>query len=146
MRCRGNLSILTPPPCWQVNLFLRVVRRRDDGYHDLASLFHVIDLGDGMEFTLLPDSAEKDELRCDMAGVPTDDSNLVIKAGRAQKALYHVDASMVVRKVSHDWCAGLRSAGSTIGATLGVCAACQSNDIISHSTNGCQSIMAGSPR
>lgn len=25
----------------QVNLFLRVVRRREDGYHDLASLFHV---------------------------------------------------------------------------------------------------------
>ena len=65
----------------QVNLFLRVVRRRDDGYHDLASLFHVIDLGDGMEFTVLPDDADRDELRCDMEGVPTDDSNLVIKAG-----------------------------------------------------------------
>ena len=26
---------------WQINLFLRVVRRREDGYHDLASLFHV---------------------------------------------------------------------------------------------------------
>lgn len=25
----------------QINLFLRVVRRREDGYHDLASLFHV---------------------------------------------------------------------------------------------------------
>jgi 4-diphosphocytidyl-2-C-methyl-D-erythritol kinase len=24
-----------------VNLFLRIVRRREDGYHDLASLFHV---------------------------------------------------------------------------------------------------------
>ena len=27
--------------CLQINLFLRVMRRRDDGYHDLASLFHV---------------------------------------------------------------------------------------------------------
>ena len=25
----------------QVNLFLRVMRKREDGYHDLASLFHV---------------------------------------------------------------------------------------------------------
>ncbi len=25
----------------QVNLFLRIVRRREDGFHDLASLFHV---------------------------------------------------------------------------------------------------------
>lgn len=25
----------------QINLFLRVMKRREDGYHDLASLFHV---------------------------------------------------------------------------------------------------------
>jgi hypothetical protein len=25
----------------QINVFLRVIRRREDGYHDLASLFHV---------------------------------------------------------------------------------------------------------
>ena len=69
----------------QINLFLRVVRRREDGYHDLASLFHVIDLGDGMEFETLPEGAERDVLTCDMDGVPTDDSNLVIKVrGRGQ--------------------------------------------------------------
>eukprot|EP00887_Chlorella_sp_A99_P003001 scaffold9.g3001.t1 len=64
----------------QINLFLRVVRRREDGYHDLASLFHVIDLGDAMEFEELGAGASTDVLTCDMAGVPTDDSNLVIKA------------------------------------------------------------------
>lgn len=30
-----------PPRLMQVNLFLRIMRRREDGYHDLASLFHV---------------------------------------------------------------------------------------------------------
>ena len=25
----------------QINLFLRIIQRRPDGYHDLASLFHV---------------------------------------------------------------------------------------------------------
>ena len=101
----------------QINLFLRVMRRREDGYHDLASLFHVsvlvcgcgvayrywfwhiqwesphpgllkrmlpavqvIDLGDTMDFALLPPGAQHDELTCDMEGVPTDESNLVIKA------------------------------------------------------------------
>ena len=100
----------------QINLFLRVMRRREDGYHDLASLFHVselcacivayrnwfwhrcwerphpaqstgmlpavqvIDLGDTMEFALLPPGAQQDELTCDMEGVPTDERNLVIKA------------------------------------------------------------------
>ncbi len=75
----------------QVNLFLRIVRRREDGYHDLASLFHVIDLGDGMEFTVLPDGADRDELRCDMEGVPTDESNLVIKAGSCRRASLSYD-------------------------------------------------------
>lgn len=33
-----------------------------------------------MDFTLLPPDAQRDELTCDMEGVPTDESNLVIKA------------------------------------------------------------------
>lgn len=64
----------------KINLFLRVVRRREDGFHDLASLFHVIDLGDDMDIELLPSSATEDELSCNWADVPLDASNLVIKA------------------------------------------------------------------
>jgi hypothetical protein len=62
----------------KLNLFLRIVRRRDDGFHDLASLFHVIDLGD----TLTLDEVEgsEDKLTCNVSDVPTDSSNLVIKA------------------------------------------------------------------
>jgi 4-diphosphocytidyl-2-C-methyl-D-erythritol kinase len=64
----------------KINIFLRVVRRREDGFHDLASLFHVIDLGDDMDFELLPEGAAADALTCDMPDVPTDGSNLVVKA------------------------------------------------------------------
>lgn len=63
----------------QINIFLRVMRRREDGFHDLASLFHVIDLGDSMKF-VIRDGASEDTLTCEMEGVPTDSSNLVIKA------------------------------------------------------------------
>ncbi len=38
----------------------------------------MIDLGDEMEFKRLP-GATKDELTCNVADVPTDESNLVIK-------------------------------------------------------------------
>lgn len=78
--CRRSYS-LPPPLPPQINLFLRVVRRREDGYHDLASLFHVVDLGDDMEFEELAGTAATDALSCNMEGVPTDDSNLVIKVG-----------------------------------------------------------------
>ena len=62
----------------KVNLFLRVVRRRDDGYHDLASLFHVIDLGDDMKFA--KSTGSRDTLVCSDDTIPLDSSNLVIKA------------------------------------------------------------------
>lgn len=45
----------TSPATPQINLFLRVMRRREDGYHDLASLFHVSKagcLGGAQECTL----------------------------------------------------------------------------------------------
>ena len=38
------MHTISRPEPWvalQINLFLRVMRRREDGYHDLASLFHV---------------------------------------------------------------------------------------------------------
>ena len=62
----------------KLNLFLRIVRRRDDGFHDLASLFHVIDLGDTLTFE--ETSGSSDELTCNVADVPTDNSNLVLRA------------------------------------------------------------------
>lgn len=50
-----------------------------------------IDLGDQMSFEMLPASATEDELTCNMEGVPTDSSNLVIKVsdkklGRAKSS------------------------------------------------------------
>lgn len=62
----------------KVNLFLRITRRRDDGFHDLASLFHVIDLGDTLSFE--PVDSKEDSLQCNVEDVPTDGSNLIIRA------------------------------------------------------------------
>ncbi|RMZ52798.1 hypothetical protein APUTEX25_000917 [Auxenochlorella protothecoides] len=64
----------------KINLFLRVERRRPDGFHDLASLFQVVSWGDDMEFEPLGSSAGADVLTCNMLDVPTDSSNLAIKA------------------------------------------------------------------
>lgn len=63
----------------KINLFLRIVRRREDGFHDLASLFHVIDLGDDMKFAK-SSSPNRDTLVCSDDTIPLDRNNLVIKA------------------------------------------------------------------
>ncbi|KAJ7964921.1 4-diphosphocytidyl-2-C-methyl-D-erythritol kinase [Quillaja saponaria] len=65
-------------PC-KINVFLRMTNKREDGYHDLASLFHVISLGDIIKFSLSP-SNSKDRLSTNVSGVPLDDKNLIIKA------------------------------------------------------------------
>jgi hypothetical protein len=66
-------------PC-KINLFLRIIRKREDGFHDLASLFQAIGFGDTLELTPLEAGVDKDEFTCNMEGVPTDSSNLVIRA------------------------------------------------------------------
>lgn len=75
-------------PC-KINLFLRIIRKRDDGFHDLASLFQAIGFGDILSLTTLPpaagddDGSEQnrgDEFTCNMPGVPVDASNLVLRA------------------------------------------------------------------
>lgn len=65
-------------PC-KINVFLRITNKREDGFHDLASLFHVISLGDVLKFSLSP-SKTKDSLSTNAPGIPLDDRNLIIKA------------------------------------------------------------------
>ena len=66
-------------PC-KVNLFLRIIRKREDGFHDLASLFQAVGFGDTLELTKLREDAKNDEFECNMEGVPVDSTNLVLRA------------------------------------------------------------------
>ncbi|KAJ7532757.1 hypothetical protein O6H91_13G018600 [Diphasiastrum complanatum] len=69
----SNLTLFSPS---KINVFLRVTSKRPDGYHDLASLFHVISLGDVLKFSISP-SKTKDSLTTNVSGVPLDDRNLI---------------------------------------------------------------------
>jgi hypothetical protein len=66
-------------PC-KINLFLRILRKRDDGFHDLASLFQAVGFGDTLTLDLLEEDATEDVFTCNMEGVPTDQTNLVLRA------------------------------------------------------------------
>nr|XP_009380973.1 PREDICTED: 4-diphosphocytidyl-2-C-methyl-D-erythritol kinase, chloroplastic [Musa acuminata subsp. malaccensis] len=72
----SRLSLFSP--C-KINVFLRITGKREDGFHDLASLFHVISLGDTIKFSLSP-TKTRDRLSANMSGVPLDERNLIIKA------------------------------------------------------------------
>ncbi|KXS51429.1 MAG: 4-diphosphocytidyl-2-methyl-D-erythritol synthase, partial [Marinobacter sp. T13-3] len=44
-------SITLPSPA-KLNLFLHIVGKRPDGYHELQTLFQFLDYGDELTFTL----------------------------------------------------------------------------------------------
>ncbi|MGH2680598.1 MAG: 4-(cytidine 5'-diphospho)-2-C-methyl-D-erythritol kinase [Actinomycetota bacterium] len=66
----------------KVNVFLRVLGRRDDGYHDVETLLLPISLAD--QVTVEPAGALTLSITGPMAdGAPSDDTNLALRAARA---------------------------------------------------------------
>lgn len=63
----------------KINLALQIVRRRDDGYHDIDTVFQSIGLCD----TIQIDEAEKLDITCSVPSLPCDKTNLAYKAYKA---------------------------------------------------------------
>jgi 4-diphosphocytidyl-2-C-methyl-D-erythritol kinase len=66
--------------CAKVNLGLRVLNKRPDGFHDIVTILQAVDLCDRIEITRLPEG--KIEVRCDHPGVPGSPQNLAHRAAR----------------------------------------------------------------
>src|SRR3954453_1553392 len=62
----------------KVNLFLEVLARRPDGYHDIATLMVAVSLYDTLELREDPSGAVR--LRCDAPELSAGPDNLVVKA------------------------------------------------------------------
>lgn len=91
--------MLTLPSPAKLNLFLHIIGRRDDGYHDLQTLFQFLDYGDEISLRLRDD--HELHLTPSLPGVP-DDSNLILRAARllaehAGRPLPGVDLSLSKR-------------------------------------------------
>ena len=72
--------IRVPSPA-KLNLFLHITGRRDDGYHELQTIFQLIDLSDWLEFT------QTDDLHISIDGLNSIDleHNLIYKATQILK-------------------------------------------------------------
>ena len=68
--------LILPSPA-KLNLMLHILGRREDGYHELQTLFQFLDYGDEMTFSVRDDG--KICLHTEFAGVPHD-QNLIVKA------------------------------------------------------------------
>jgi 4-diphosphocytidyl-2-C-methyl-D-erythritol kinase len=81
-------TVIALPSFAKINLRLRVLGRRADGYHEIRTVFQTITLNDRLSCRALDDS--RLELECDAPGVPTDDSNLVLRAARLLRERFNV--------------------------------------------------------
>ena len=100
----------------KINLSLRVQSKlREDGYHNVDILMASVDLYDQLDFH----NSRTTTLLCDTPGVPTDESNLVIKAVREFEKSYGRKAKQritLTKNIPHG--AGLGGGSADAAITL----------------------------
>ncbi|WP_009961205.1 4-(cytidine 5'-diphospho)-2-C-methyl-D-erythritol kinase [Verrucomicrobium spinosum] len=107
---------LTSPA--KINLHLRVLGKREDGFHALDTRLCPLDLSDTLSFSEGA-TAGKSDLTCTDSSLPTDETNLVMKAVRAfEKATGTVQSWSLhlEKRIPHG--AGLGGGSSNAAMTL----------------------------
>ena len=73
--CEINRISLKAPA--KINLFLEILGKRDDGYHEIETVMQEIDLVDNLQFEEIQEDVK---LKCNDKNIPSDENNLVCKA------------------------------------------------------------------
>jgi len=80
----------------KLNLFLRVVGRRADGYHELDSIFVPITLGDRIAVETRPSNRRAVTLRGSFGDLPADERNLAVRAAADFMTEFAVEAEVLI--------------------------------------------------
>jgi len=100
----------------KINLFLRVLRKRADGYHDIFSLMQKITLYDELIFYPRPKGIV---LNCPGTNLPTNDDNLVVRAAKAIFSYCNYPYGMEINLIKKiPMTAGLGGGSSDAATTL----------------------------
>jgi 4-diphosphocytidyl-2-C-methyl-D-erythritol kinase len=100
----------------KINLVLHVLQKREDGYHDLATLMQRISLYDEMIFTTADQGIT---IRCPGSTIPEDEENIVYRAARAlfEEISYTGGVEIIIHK-KIPVAAGLGGGSSNAATTL----------------------------
>jgi 4-diphosphocytidyl-2-C-methyl-D-erythritol kinase len=101
----------------KVNLFLEVLGKRADGYHEVETLIVAVNLYDSLEATRLGDGQLL--LTCNNSSIPTGPTNLVVKAAEALREATgcQLGAKLhLTKRIPHE--AGLGGGSSDAALTL----------------------------
>jgi 4-diphosphocytidyl-2-C-methyl-D-erythritol kinase len=107
------LTVFSPA---KINVYLRILGKRPDGYHDLETLMLPLEFGD--EITFRPNKHGL-SLVCDNPTLPTDDSNLALRAARRLADRYGVKQGATITLTKRTpLAAGLGGGSSNAAAVL----------------------------
>ena len=105
---------LNPPA--KINLYLKVLRKRPDSYHEIETVFERIDLCDELTLKAIPEDIV---VKCDDPQVPCDKRNLIYKAAQMLREKYSVTAGVeMALKKNIPVAAGLGGASSDCAYAL----------------------------
>lgn len=93
------MKTLTRNAYAKVNLALDVLRRREDGYHDVCMIMQNLSLYDTLTFTMEEADTHAITLSCDKGFVPCDERNLIYKAIVLMGETYHLTGHIHVELV-----------------------------------------------
>jgi 4-diphosphocytidyl-2-C-methyl-D-erythritol kinase len=114
-RSLSEITVFTPA---KVNVILRILDRRPDGFHNLWSVMQTVALDDEVQIKLRADRQDI-QLRCDATQLAVDQSNLVYRAAAAvlARAQQSVGLDIELRK-RIPMGAGLGGGSSDAAATI----------------------------
>lgn len=100
----------------KVNIGLDVLRRREDGYHEVRMIMQSIGVYDTLRFKKMPQGID---LRIDRSDLAADESNLVYKAAKLMIDTYAIDGGVSIELTKKiPMAAGLAGGSSDAAATL----------------------------
>ena len=80
----------------KINLFLRVTGRREDGYHELDSVFVPVSIGDRVALEMRTATTSRVTLRCNIAALADAESNLATRAARDFMREFRISADVAI--------------------------------------------------
>ena len=79
----------------KINLGLDVLRKREDGYHELRMIMQTVDITDTVSIRKT-DEEGRIELTANRSDLPLDEHNLIYKAARIMTDVYHLPGGMQI--------------------------------------------------
>ena len=102
----------------KINLGLDVLRRREDGYHELRMIMQTVDIYD----ELLIEKTDENgmvTLTANCEGLPLDENNLIVKAARIMMDTYHLSGGLRIHLTKQiPMAAGMAGGSADAAATF----------------------------